>query len=560
MNAPAPALRRAFELLAAGEADAAAEALSQLLARDPAFAEAHHLLAFVQLNRGRVGEAEASFREALRLKPTLFMAARQLGDLLAGSGRPAEAVEAYRTSMAVKEPDAPLLSNLGFALLALGRNDEARAVLEQAVARDARLAAAHGNLGLAFHASGEIDAAVRCYEQALQLDPEYSEACANLALALWRLGRREEAREYARRAQSARPLGAEAWKNLGHLQREFGDFDAACQCFRRAIAADPGHVMSHYGLAAELLSHGAWVEGWREYSWRATKLGRSWARDEDGLPRALPESLSGREIVLVGEQGPGDILFFLRFAPELARRGARLHFHGEPRLAAMLGRTGRFGRIAGPDAPVPPGALAIPVADLPYLLGAYAEGVRPPPFALAADPERVAAARQRLASLGPRPWIALTWRAGKRPAGEWRTRYFKWIDPDVLGKALRGLEATFVCVQRAPEAEELRALGAALGAASVDLGELNTDLEEMLALLAALDAYAGVSNTNMHLAAGLGRPAHVLVPHPPEWRWMRSGDESPWFPGFRLHREDPDRGWEEPLARLRAELGALRGD
>jgi hypothetical protein len=69
-----------------------------------------------------------------------------------------------------------------------------------------------------------------------------------------------------------------------------------------------------------------------------------------------------------------------------------------------------------------------------------------------------------------------------------------------------------------------------------------------------VDDYIGVSNTNVHLRAGTGRSARVLVPGPPEWRWMIHGEESPWFPGFRIYRQAPDGDWSEALARLAADL------
>jgi hypothetical protein len=87
-----------------------------------------------------------------------------------------------------------------------------------------------------------------------------------------------------------------------------------------------------------------------------------------------------------------------------------------------------------------------------------------------------------------------------------------------------------------------------------DLSATNDDLERMLALLAVLDEYVGVSNTNMHLRAGIGLTARVLVPHPPEFRWMAAGDRSPWFPGFGVYRQRVDRDWTEALARLAADL------
>ena len=67
----------------------------------------------------------------------------------------------------------------------------------------------------------------------------------------------------------------------------------------------------------------------------------------------------------------------------------------------------------------------------------------------------------------------------------------------------------------------------------------------MLALLALLDDYVGVSNTNMHLRAGVGKPARVLVPSPPDWRWMMNhARTSPWFPGFSIYRQSLRGDWD----------------
>ena len=78
----------------------------------------------------------------------------------------------------------------------------------------------------------------------------------------------------------------------------------------------------------------------------------------------------------------------------------------------------------------------------------------------------------------------------------------------------------------------------------------------MAALLMLLDDYVGVSNTNMHVCAGVGKTARVLVPFPPEFRWMNAGDETPWFRGFRLYREPSDRDWQPVMNALREDLCA----
>jgi hypothetical protein len=124
---------------------------------------------------------------------------------------------------------------------------------------------------------------------------------------------------------------------------------------------------------------------------------------------------------------------------------------------------------------------------------------------------------------------------------------------------VRGISATLLALQRNPQPGEIGQLAADLGEPVHDLSALNEDLEAMLALLALIDDYVGVSNTNMHLRAGAGRIARVLVPCPAEWRWMAEGDESPWFPGFRVYRQNPDGDWKAALGRLRGDLLAAFG-
>jgi hypothetical protein len=139
----------------------------------------------------------------------------------------------------------------------------------------------------------------------------------------------------------------------------------------------------------------------------------------------------------------------------------------------------------------------------------------------------------------------------------------KVVPVAAFGRALVGLPGTFLALQRALDVGEIEALSAAVGRPVHDLAPLHQNLEAMLAILHRIDAYVAVSNTNTHLRAGTGRVSHVLVPHPPEWRWMNAGDRSPWFPEFPLYRQrvaaSADGGWDIALAALRRDLSASLG-
>jgi len=140
----------------------------------------------------------------------------------------------------------------------------------------------------------------------------------------------------------------------------------------------------------------------------------------------------------------------------------------------------------------------------------------------------------------------------EREFGAGRPILFKEVPPALLGAALKGWQATVVGLQRGAAPAEFEAMRA-IGMPVRELALPDEDLQGIAAILEALDEYVTVSNTNVHLLAGLNRRARVLVSHPPYWRWMREGP-SVWFPDFPLYRQPSSRDWTEPLARLREDL------
>ena len=130
----------------------------------------------------------------------------------------------------------------------------------------------------------------------------------------------------------------------------------------------------------------------------------------------------------------------------------------------------------------------------------------------------------------------------------------KEIAAETLAGALQSVPGTLVALQRRPLEGEVAEFASALRRPLHDLTALNDDLESLAGLLAVLDEYVAVSNTNVHLRAGLGCSSRVLVPFPPEWRWMAAGEESPWFPGSRVYRQSAARSWAHALGALGTDL------
>jgi hypothetical protein len=457
----------------------------------------------------RMGDLETEYRQALALR---------------AAGRLEEALQAFDALVRRYPAVAQARQMRGLTLCHLERFDEGMADMRAAIAMAPRTAAFHCDLGMILFVLDRGDEAHAEFKRALMLSPGDPDALSNLSLVL----------------------------------RARGDFAGAEQSARRAIAGRADFPQAHLNLATALLPQGKFAEAWRAYGVRPSPwVNLRDPRQPAGAPHVdrLPEPSA--PLVLHGEQGLGDTLFFLRFAPALRARGHRLAFWGDPRLEPLLRRTGLFEHFIRGEA-VPAEGLAVAwVGDLPGMLGETDPAAFPPALPIPPEAPRTALLRTYLERLGAAPYVGLTWRAGLDRRG--RIGLAKGVPAEALARALSGVRGTFISLQRGPAAGEVEAFAAALGAPVHDGAALNDRLEDALAAMALMDEYVGVSNTNTHLRASAGRAARVLVPWPPEWRWMHAPERSPWFPAMPLYRQSRGGDWAPALARLRDDLASLGG-
>jgi tetratricopeptide (TPR) repeat protein len=460
----------------------------------------------------------------------------------------AQAIAHFRAVVDIDPRNVDALVNLGQALAESGRAREAQQALERALNTSPGSATVRHALGWALHKAQRAAEAVPHLEAAVAMEP-LSDWYVDLAKALADAGRTGEAAKAFDRALSRDGKNVTALRTYAQWSVSRGDFNRAARLFERAMQQAPDDMALPMYLAQVELLRGKWDrvgdlyakrEPRRVFAQRAQAMGRPYE-----IPRV--EEVAGKRAVLVSEQGLGDILFFLRFAAPLRESGTRVEFAGEPRLHTMLQRTGWFETLDE--------AFEHEGDARPILLGDLAaiDGFRlRPSLRVEPVPGRLDRIRGALEAIGPRPWVGLTWRAGT-PADVVAHGLYKTVPMDELMRVVRPMRATVLALQRGLQEGELAAAAAALGRPVHDLTAFNEDPEDALALVCLLDRYVGVSNTNMHLAVACGTTADVMVPFPPEWRWGLAGD-SPWFPGFRVHRQAPSGDWGEAFSALRSSL------
>lgn len=534
---------------------------------------------------GQFAKAEQLYRQILQVEPQQPQALHLLGVLATQAGQYAAAVSLIQRAVATGKASPVCFGDLGHALTAQEQWAAATQAYTQAVRQQPELMAQYGhhlahtlkkqgllsqaiqcyqnllqgdlpkaeiiynNLANIYKQQGQLEYAIQHYQQALKLKPDYLNAHNNLANTYKEQGQLSLAIQHYQQALTLHPQQPELHNNLGTLFQAQGQLTQALLQYDKALSLNPQLITIHNNKARIFLTRGDWAQGWREHLWRPPRQA-FYARLQQTPPtiKPLPTTLTQQHILLEAEQGLGDELFFLRFAPLLKQRGAQISYrYANPKIVCLLQQQAWLDQLLAPQEEIRDhAALQLLIGDLPLALEMTTTEQIPPPLSFSA--RQKAQLQQQLRQLGPPPYIGLTWRAGTPIhettfTGNTYKALSKEIELTVLAAALETLEATFIALQRHPYAAELETLAQRLKHPVHDFTALNEDLIAMLALLALLDDYIGVSNTNLYLMAGLGKTARVLVPNPPDWRWMAQGTESPWFAGFKIYRQNAAKQW-----------------
>jgi tetratricopeptide (TPR) repeat protein len=521
-----------------------------VLAESPAEARALANLGALYMQQSRAEAALEALDAALATRPEQPDVLGNRAGALRALGRRREALDSVQRAIALKPDYADGLNTLGLLLTELGRPDEALPPLERALALAPDHPVMWNNLGLALSQLSRPEEALASFERALTLAPGFLDALSNRAAALRALGRLEEALLAGDQLLAAEPRRVDALVNRGCVLRDLGRPAEALAIFEQACALDPQHVEAHWSLALELLSAGRWAEGWPlfEWRWRRPQLLPQAARF-DQPPWLGEEPLAGKTLLLHYEQGLGDSLQMLRYAPFAAAQGASVILAVQPALLTLAGSVAGVAQVVTDGDPLPAFDLHCPLMSLPLAFATTPDTV---PWAgpYLAPPPRINATWRGRLERPTRPRIGLVWSGNPRQLND-RNRS---LSLDALTPLLDA-DAEFISLQkdyRPGDRERLDSLGIA------DWSDALHDLAETAGLVAQLDAVAAVDTSVAHLAGAMGKPVLVLLSFAAsDFRWGEKGERTPWYPSARLLRQTAPQDWTAPICQAAAMIAAL---
>ena len=566
-----------------GHFDVAAGHLSQAAKLSPQTAEVLTSLGNVLLELKRYAEAIDALSKAIRLQPQNQNALIYRGLALAQSGRREDALKDFDRVLTIAPQSVFAHHNRANVLLQLDRHEEARKhveavlriapdhvaaianyanillrerefdqalqIVDKALALETQNADLWNTRGEVLRHLKQYDAALKSYERALSLKPDMAAASLNICNILMEQHRLEEALASSTKAITAHPDYAPLQLIQGNILLHLGRREESLKSYDAALAVDPEYHEAHYHRGSTLLLIGRFEEGWRDFEHR-------WFVPDCGFDRPIlraaewkGEKLEGRSIVVYSEQGLGDTIQFVRFLPELARRGAKLTFLCHPNLIRLFKPLARDFEIVGSVEGGHRFDFQCALMSLPLRLD------MPIPRAetayVSAEPELVAQWRDKIGAQGFR--IGLCWQGNpKGRIDEGRSIPLEKYRPLASLPNVR-----LISLQRTHGLEQLDRLPAGMTVETLPEFDSGSDaFIDTAAIMRCLDLVVTSDTAIPHLAGALGVPTWVVLKHVPDWRWMLEGSESPWYSTLRLFRQPAPGDWDGAIAAM---TGALQG-
>jgi tetratricopeptide (TPR) repeat protein len=504
--------RRARRAHECGELGKAVQNYTALLKNDPGNFDALYGLGQIHLHNGQLDMALALFQSALKSNPDRADGFSSLGLCFHLLRQIERALASYDVGLRIDPLHPELLNRRGVAQLELDRPQQALEDFDRVLETKPDHFDALGNRGNALLKLNRVAEALAAYDLVLRRAPENVQLLTNRAVALRRLDRPQEAVMSARRALVRKPDFAQARFVESVARLTLGDFSA-----------------------------------WRDYEARWSVGLLASQRRNFAAPLWLGDApVDGKTILLHAEQGSGDTLQFIRYAPLLGGRGARVILEVQPELKRLLAALPGVAAVIGRGESLPPFDLHCPLLSLPAAFGTELATIPVDVPYIEAAGDDIALWRTRM----PRqqPLVGLVWSGGRVHDNDAN----RSIRLSAFAPLLDLPDISFVSLQHDVREEDVSFLNTQ--PARFRFEKKFRDFADTAAVIASLDAVIAVDTAVAHLAGAMGKPLFLLLPFAADFRWLRERQDTPWYPTARLCRQPAFGDWNDVIGALRQEL------
>jgi tetratricopeptide (TPR) repeat protein len=509
-------------------------------------------IAKIYCELSKYNESLSYFDKVLLLNPKLPEAWFHKGHALNHLGHLSEALAHYQHAIQLKPNYFEAWSDKATTLKKLQRYEEALKHYDQAIELSPEHAETWFNKALTLKELNLLEMSLEFYDEAIRLRPTYAEAWANKGNALNKLGNPKEAINHYDKAILLNPKFVEAWSNKGVALKDLKRFEEALTHFDQAIKLDPNYAEAKKNKGLLNISLKKFTDGWLDYNTRLetsffefpldTKKTPIW----NGLTRP-------NHLLLIGEQGIGDEIFYLSMLSGLKNKTNQLTMVTDNRLIPIFSRS--FPNIIFLDRNLPLELskydAQLPIGSLPLVLK-----IDPPnnfrPQAFLTDDEKITLQLKKSVQFNGKITCGIAWKSSNKDLGK-----SKSMNLSSLKDIFNIPNYQFINLQYGDVAQDIEIAKETTGVEvkKIDNIDLFNDINYLLSIIKSCDIVVTTSNITAHLAGAIGKRTFLLVPFSQGKIWYWHDEKiSTWYPSINQYFQGPNLDWSDAIKCITKDL------
>jgi len=548
-----PDMQQAIDLQLSGDYESAKSIYMQILGSSDSrelHNDARYLLATLFFQQGEYTTAVENLLVVLAAAPSHANAEILLGNIEQDSGNLDNAVKHYKNILDSDGSNAEALRNLAYVTKLQGDNDKAIEYYRKCISCSNARIEDNFNLAAIYAEQGQIYEAIEQYQYVVRHESHSVEALSNLAQLLQDSGSWQQAEERYLQAIALGSPCPEILNNYGTLLHELGRYDEAKEAYQSAMAVSSSYPDPHLNLALSLLLSGEMNSGWREYEWRLQLNGRSHLHA--GIRVWQGQSLEGKRLLVVAEQGYGDSLQFLRFLSYLKSLGAYTILEIQPGLSAICSNVPGIDEVYERTEMMPAikADFQVSLMSIPAYAGLAEETLSNCIPYIRVQQDRIDRLQRFIDRGSNKLKVGIVW--GGRPKFQQDPMRCPACPLANFLPLLKLDNIDWYSLQKGDEDQQIQAITP--GTALIDLEPCLDDFADTAAAISLLDLVISVDTSVAHLAGALGTKTWLMLPVAPDWRWLLNREDTPWYPGIRIFRQQAPGDWAQLVYLVKQQL------
>ncbi len=500
-----------------------------------------------------------------------------LGNTFEASKDYKNALKIYQKGQSCHPNKTHIYEALSRVYYKMGHNQDSLNILRLGISmhpNDSRLLLMYGNTLVQ---QNRYDLAERVYEHILEVDPKSISAQINLGVTKKELFKYDEAYALYANVIEQEPKNAGAYNNLGVLYKTEKKFLKACRSLKKALLLDSNNVDALANMGAILKETNKPL--WAEFFYKKALLINPHhvnANVDYGIIKMLLEdytigmyhyeyrihlkeflpkridldpkkrynhqmSLDKKRILVYAEQGFGDAIQFVRFLPELKRKGAYVIVRVRPELERLFNNTPLADKIILENVVVEYD-IHMPLLSVPYYLKIdilnYTISFPYMTFF-----------QKNKKSINPIPKkIVFSFGGSSTHKGN----VLRQIPPVYFEKLALSKDYELLSVQMGQDRDRLKACS--FYHKIHDYADQIHDFQDTAEILSTCDLVITSDTSIAHLSGALGIQTWILLPINPDWRWGREKEKTFWYPSVELFRQSSKGSWKHPFEEIYTRL------